>query len=54
VFCVQERQTGHFACVTIQRTKGTFCIAQKLGAIEEINRDTQREIILLRKNFSNS
>ncbi|MBS7632800.1 hypothetical protein KEJ15_04150 [Candidatus Bathyarchaeota archaeon] len=26
-------------------------IAQKLGAIEEINRDTQREIILLRKDF---
>jgi hypothetical protein len=26
-------------------------IAQKLGAIEEINRDTQREIVLLRKDF---
>jgi len=26
-------------------------IAQRLGAIEEINRDTQREIILLRKDF---
>jgi len=26
-------------------------IAQKLGAIEEINRDTQREIILLRGDF---
>jgi len=26
-------------------------IAQKLCAIEEINRDTQREIILLRKDF---
>jgi hypothetical protein len=26
-------------------------IAQKLGAIEEINRDTQREIIMLRKDF---
>jgi len=26
-------------------------IAQKLGAIEEINKDTQREIILLRKDF---
>jgi hypothetical protein len=26
-------------------------IAQKLGAIEEINKDTQREIILLRGDF---
>jgi len=26
-------------------------IAQKLSAIEEINRDTQREIILLRRGF---